>query len=178
MNREEILKLNVIPDGKEAWLSYERYNELKALFEMVGVPSNDKNINDTHYIQLHHFLTNIAKLSVPLNEFAVHFNAFALIRRGYQIEEITEEEYNQLLSLINGIEEAHIDDMALYEFGGHRDLYNFLTKRMGLLVKKGRGPVWHRAKALVDKYVERQHGSKLALQTNTRRQFCCAPYSQ
>jgi len=91
-----------------------------------------------------------------LNESAIHFNAFVLIRRGYQIEEITVEEYNQLLRLRDGVAEAHIDDMALYEFGGHRDLYNYLTNRMGLSVQKGRGLVWHRAKALIDKHEERQ----------------------
>ncbi len=168
MNREDILKLNVIPDGKEAWLSHDHYQELKTLFEMVNTPSNDKNIVDSQYFQLHHFLTSIAKLHVPLNEFAIHFNAFALIRRGYQIEDITTEEYDQLLDLMDGIEQAHIDDMALYEFGGHRDLYNFLTKRMGLSVQKGRGPVWHRAKSLIDKY-RKQHVPNLPkVQTNVR----------
>lgn len=155
MNREEILKLNVIPDGKDAWLSYDRYQELKSLFEAVNPPASDKDIVDSQYTQLHHFLANIAKLHVPLNEFAIHFNAFALIRRGYQIEEITAEEYHQLLYLMDGLEQAHSYDMALYKFGGHRDLYDFLTKRMGLSVQKGRGPVWHRAKALIDKYTER-----------------------
>lgn len=166
MNREDILKLNVIPDGKAAWLSYDRYQELKNLFETVNTPASDKDIVDNQYLQLHHFLINIAKLPVPLNEFALHFNAFALLRRGYQIEEVTEEEYNQLLRLMDGVEEAHIDDMALYEFGGHRELYNFLTKRMGLSVKKGRGPVWYRAKALIDKHVERQKITNLSLQSN------------
>jgi len=165
MNRENILKLNVIPDGKEAWLSYDRYQELKTLFEAVNAPSTDKDVVDSQYFQLHHFLTNIAKLYVPLNEFAIHFNAFALIRRGYQIEEITAEEYDQLLRLIDGVEEAHIDDMVLYEFGGHRDLYNYLANRMGLSVQKGRGPVWQRAKALINKHAE-QHVANFAVQTN------------
>ena len=156
MNSEDILKLNVIPDGKEAWLSYDRYQELKTLFEAVNAPSSDKDIVDTQYFQLHHFLTNIAKLHVPSNEPTIHFNAFSLLRRGYHIEEITTEEYEQLLLMMDGVQEAHNDDMVLYEFGGHRDLYNYLTKQMGLSVQQGRGPVWHRVKALINKYVK-QH---------------------
>jgi len=87
-----------------------------------------------------------------MNEQALHFNAFALIRRGYKIEEITDEEYQHLLRLMDQVDPAEIDDLALYEYGGHRNLYNYLTKAMGLWVEKGRGPVWHRAKALVDQY--------------------------
>ncbi|MDM8520035.1 hypothetical protein QUF64_08310 [Anaerolineales bacterium HSG6] len=165
MNREDILKLNVIPDGKAAWLSYDRYQELKTLFEAVNAPLSDKDIVDTQYFQLHHFLINIAKLHVPLNECTIHFNAFSLIRRGYHIEEITANEYGQLLLMMDGVQEAHSDDMALYEFGGHRDLYNYLTKRMGLSVQQGRGPVWHRAKALINNHTE-LHGADFALQTN------------
>jgi hypothetical protein len=152
MNKEEVLRLNVIPDGKEAWLSYDHYQELKEIFESVKLPSNDKTIMDRQYFQLYDFLTNKAKLQIPMNESAIHFNAFALIRRGYKTEEITSEEYTQLLQLVDEADQAVLEDMELYEFGGHRNLYNFLTKKMGLSVKKGRGPVWHRAKVLVDKY--------------------------
>jgi hypothetical protein len=152
MNKEEILQFNVIPEGKEAWLSYDHYQELKQIFEKVKLPANDKGIMDKAYFQLYDFLTNTAKLQVPKNEFALHFNAFALIRRGSKIEEITDEEYNQLLQLLAEVDQADIADMALAEFGGHRNLYSYLTKKMGLSVKQGRGPVWHRAKALVDKY--------------------------
>jgi hypothetical protein len=152
MNKEEILRLNAIPDGKEAWLNYDHYQELKRIFERVNIPSNDKIITDRQYFQLYDFLTNTAKLQVPKNEFAIHFNAFALIRRGYKIEEITSEEYEQLFTLMDDLDQADLEDMELNDFGGHRNLYNYLTKKMGLSVKKGRGPVWHRAKALVDKY--------------------------
>ncbi len=152
MNKKEILRLNAIPDGKDPWLSYDHYQKLKQIFESVKLPSNNKIIIDRQYFQLYGFLTNTAKLQVPMNQFAVHFNAFALIRRGYKIEEITYEEYNQLLQLMDALNPADIEDMELHEFGGHRNLYNYLTKKMGFSVKKGRGPVWHRAKSLIDKY--------------------------
>ena len=51
-----------------------------------------------------------------------------------------------------GLEQPGIDDTDLYETGGHRDLYNYLTKGMGLSVQPGRGPAWHRAQALIKKY--------------------------
>jgi hypothetical protein len=152
MNKEEILQLNVIPDGKEAWLSYDQYQDLKRIFERVKLPSNDTAIMDSQYVQLHDFLTRTAKLQLPLNEITLHFNAFALIRRGYKIEEITSEEYEQLLQLMADVDPADLADLELYEVGGHRNLYTYLTKSMGLSVETGRGPVWHRAKALVDRY--------------------------
>ena len=152
MNKEEILQLNVIPDGKAAWLSYDQYQELKWIFERLQLPSPDPASLDRPYFQLYDFLTHTAQLPVPMHEAALHFNAFALIRRGYQIEEIRSEEYQQLLQLMAEVDPADIEDLDLDEFGGHRNLYNYLTQQMGLSVEAGRGPVWHRAKALVDKY--------------------------
>lgn len=156
MNKETILQLNVIPEGKEAWLSYDQYHELKRAFEAVELPSSEVDIQGEAYFKLYDFLTNVAQLSVPMNEAALHFNAFALIRRGYKIEEITEEEYEQLSQLMINADQTDIEDMSLYDFGGHRDLYNFMTSKVGLSVKPGRGPVWHRAKDLLDHY-ERVH---------------------
>ena len=152
MNKDTILHLNVLPEGKEAWLSYDQYQELKQVFEAVELPSDEGDIQSEAYLKLYDFLTNVAHLSVPMKEEAIHFNAFALIRRGYKIEEITDEEYEQLLELMATADQANIDDMSLYDFGRHRDLYNFLTHKMGLSVRAGRGPVWHRAKDLLNHY--------------------------
>ncbi len=152
MNKKTILQLNVLPEGKEAWLSYDQYQELKRVFEAVGLPSNEISIQDKAYFKLYNFLTDVAQLSVPMNEAALHFNAFALIRRGYEIEEIMPEDYEQLAKLTANTDPADIEDMVLHDFGGHRDLYNFLTSKMGLSVKPGRGPVWHRAKDLLNHY--------------------------
>jgi len=152
MNKETVVQLNVIPEGKEAWLSYDQYQELKRGFEAVELPSTETGIQDKAYFKLYDFLTEVAQLSVPKNELALHFNAFVLIRRGYVIEEITPEEYEQLSKLMIDVDPADIEDMALYDFGGHRELYNFLTRKMGLSVRPGRGPVWHRAKDLLNHY--------------------------
>ncbi len=81
------------------------------------------------------------------------------------VEEITAQEYDKLVQLMDGLEHPHADDLELYEFGGHRDLYDYLTKGMGLSVQKGRGPAWHRANALINKH-ELSH-KPAPLQNNT-----------
>ncbi len=152
MNKAEILQLNVIPEGKAAWLNYEQHLELKQLFETVPLPSTEETTDDLAYLTLYHFLTQIAGLELPLNEAAIHFNAFALIRRGYRVEFITLEEYEQLQHLMAGLAQPAIDDVDLHDTGGHRTLYDYLTKAMGLTVQPGRGPAWHRAMALIEAY--------------------------
>ena len=149
VNTETILQLNVVPEGKKAWLSYDQYHELKRLFDTVSPFDSEMN---GEAFRLYDFLTNIAKLHVPMTVEAIHFNAFVLIRRGYKVEEVTEKEYQDLLCLMNGLEHPDPDDMELHEFGGHRNLYVYLTTQMGISVQAGRGPVWARAKGLVEEY--------------------------
>jgi len=149
MNTDTFLQLNVVPEGKKAWLSYDQYQELKRLFEAVSPFSQEMDVSA---FRLHEFLTNVAGLDVTMNVEAVHFNAFVLIRRGYKREEITEKEYQDLLRLLNDLEQPDPDDMDLHEMGGHRGLYNYLTTQLGISVQPGRGPVWHRAKRLVEAY--------------------------
>lgn len=152
MNKTELLQLNVIPEGKAAWLSYEQYLRLKQLFEAVSLPSLEDTADDLAYLALYHFLTEVAGLELPRNEASIHFNGFALLRRGYKGETITLDEYEQLRRLMIGLEQPSIDDFDLYEIGGHRTLYDYITREMGLTVQRGRGPAWHRAKVLVEKY--------------------------
>ena len=157
MNKSQVLNLNVIPEGKTPWLSYDHYLELKRLFEMAPPPSSEENTQERSYLALYRFLTDVAELTLPLNEAAIHFNAFALIRRGYQVEPITLDEYHRLRTLMNGLEEPEIDDLDLYDSGGHRALYTYLTIGLGLSVEPGRGPVWHRAVALVQNFEAETH---------------------
>jgi hypothetical protein len=149
MNKQDFLKLNVVPEGKEPWLSYENYLKLGQLFEAVDSP--DRGIDDD-YLALHHFLVAVAALEVPQDAASIHFNAFTLLRRGYKVEEITPQEYADLVRLMDGLEQPDRNNMDLYDMGGHRDLYNYLTKTMGLPVLAGRGPVWYRAQTLIEKY--------------------------
>jgi hypothetical protein len=156
MNRQDVLQLNIIPDGKEAWLSYEQYLKLKQLFEMLPLPGSTETTSDPHYLQLHQFLSTVAQLDLPLNEAAIHFNAFALIRRGYKVESITLAEYENLRQLLAGLDEPTLDDTDLYDSGGHQALYDYLTRGMGLPVQRGRGPAWRRARDLLKTY-EAEH---------------------
>jgi hypothetical protein len=68
------------------------------------------------------------------------------------VETITPQEYDDLIRLLDGLLEPAGDDMDLYETGGHRALYEYLTRQMGLSVPAGRGPAWHRAQNLVKKH--------------------------
>jgi len=150
MNKHDLLKLNVVPEGREPWLDYQSYVTLGRLFDVVQPPG--QNIIDSNYAALHSFLVAIAGLELPMEAASIHFNAFTLLRRGYKVEDITETEYKNLIRLMAGLEQPDKNDMELYDSGGHRDLYTYLTQMMGLFVEPGRGPVWYRAQALIDRY--------------------------
>lgn len=141
-------RLCVVPDGKLAWLSYKQYRRLQKLFDAVDIPTTDPTL-DSSYATLHYFLSVEAGLDIPPTQSHIHYNAFALMRRGYIKEELTATEYTQLRRLFDQATETDIDDMDLHAEGNHRALYNFLTRGLGLFVEAGRGPVWHRAKALL-----------------------------
>ena len=150
MNKLDLKALNVVPEGKAPWLSYENYTKLGQLFDRVDSPDH-KTIDD-NYAALYKFLVAVAGLELPATTASIHFNAFTLLRRGYKVEEITETEYKELIRLMDGLEQPDKNDMALYDTGGHRDLYNYLTGMMGLFVEAGRGPVWYRTQLLIESY--------------------------
>ena len=154
MNKQDILKLNVVPEGREPWLDYESYLKLGQLFDAVNPP--DQETIDSNYAVLYNFLVTVAGLELPMETTSIHFNAFTLLRRGYKVEEITETEYKNLIRLMDGLEQPDNSDMDLYDTGGHRDLYTYLTRMMGLFVEAGRGPVWYRAQALIERYQLRE----------------------
>lgn len=155
MNRQELLQLNAIPEGKPAWLSYDRYNELRRLFDALPLPSDQSAETEVTYARMHHFLNDVAQVTVPFDKATIHFNAFVLIRRGYNVEEISRQEYESLKRLMDGIEQPDEDDVTLHESGSHRALYEFLRHEMGLSVRAGRGPAWHRADHLMKAYEQR-----------------------
>jgi hypothetical protein len=150
MNKLDIKKLNVVPEGKAPWLSYENYTTLGQLFDRVDPP--DQPVIDGDYAALYKFLVSVAGLELPIAADSIHFNAFTLLRRGYKVEEITETEYKDLIRLMDGVEQPDKNDMDLYDTGGHRELYDYLTRQMGLFVEAGRGPVWYRARSLIEHY--------------------------
>ena len=84
-NKQDFLELNAVPEGKEAWLSYEDYLELERLFEAGDVPGPGEP--DDTYLALYDFLIRRAGLTLPKDKAAIHFNAFTLLRRGYKKDE-------------------------------------------------------------------------------------------
>jgi len=159
VTKQELLQLNAVPEGKEPWLSYDQYVELKRLFGLLPSPFHDDLHADEAYARMHHFLTEVAQLEVSDDKAKIHFNTFVLIRRGYKVEEITQAEYDALRKLMDGIEQPDSDDMTLHETGSHRALYDYLRKGIGVSVEAGRGPAWHRAKQLMAAF-ERNKASK------------------
>jgi hypothetical protein len=163
MIKEELLKLNAVPEGKSAWLSYDHHLELKRLFDALTA-SSQKGAAQTSkglaLARLHHFLSDVAKLTLAEDkadlEAAIQFNAFVLIRRGYKVEDITKSEYLALAQLMDGIEQPDPDDMTLHETGSHHAVYEFLVRKLGLSVQPGRGPAWHRAKRLLEAFEAKQ----------------------
>jgi len=143
-------ELNRVKDGP-AWLSYTHYRKLVASFEAVSVPDDEPMTPE--YLALHEFLVDVAKLTdLPSTKRHTHFNAWALMRRGYKPEELTETEYKGLKALFEIAQPADEDDLELHEEGTHRAIYAYLTKAIGLDVVAGRGPVWHRARKLIEAY--------------------------
>jgi len=136
----------VVPDGKKAWLSYTQYRKLKLLTQAAW------SDHPAQVGELVAFLIDVAKL--PLDEkgptMTVLNNAHALQRRGYKIEELTRAEYELLKSAYSHATRTNPDDMELHETGAHRTLYDILTKKIGLDVEAGRGPVWRRANQLLN----------------------------
>jgi hypothetical protein len=122
MNKLDFLQHNVLPEGKEPWLSYVDYQKLKSLFEAVPLPASEGTSVGSQYVYLHRFLTEVGSLEIPQNEAFIHCNAFALIRREYKVETITQQEYEHLRRLIDGLEESTEDNIDLYETGAHRGL--------------------------------------------------------
>jgi hypothetical protein len=158
MNKSVLHQLNVIPEGMAPWLTYDQYLRLKKLFEVTPFPVDGDKTDRPAYLDLYDFLTEMAGVTLPCAEAAIHYNAFVLIRRGYQVETITPDEYDQLRHLMVDLEVPDPDDFDLYETGGHRALYNYLTQGLGLSVQAGRGPVWQRANDLRRRYEADQTG--------------------
>ena len=142
--------INHVPEGRAAWLSYRQHAQLKGLLDRAAKADGD----DSVLAALADFLQRIAKLSLPpeISDAEIQRTAFTLIRRGYEVEEMSPAEYGALRVLFDGLERPDSDDMALHPEGGHRRLYNHLVKHLGLDVDAGRGPVWRRAKDLIETY--------------------------
>jgi hypothetical protein len=158
--QQVVTTLNRVPNGVSAWLTYDNYQVLRSLYAALENPLTETGPLSVNYVAMHIFLSRVAKLDVPETAAAIHFNAFAVLRRGYVQEELTESEYRKLKQLLDGAESPDIGDMLLHEEGTHRAIYTYLTRGLSLSVAKGRGPAWHRATKLINAY-EKRHGDAL-----------------
>ena len=156
-----VATLNRVPNGIAAWLTYDEYQVLRTLYAALENPHTETGPLSTNYVAMHSFLSYVAKLDVPETVPAIHFNAFAMLRRGYKQEELTEGEYGKLRRLLSEAERPDIDDMELHEEGTHRAIYNYLIRGLALSVARGRGPAWHRANKLVTAHEQRKSNPML-----------------
>ena len=147
--QQVVTTLNRVPNGVSAWLTYDEFRVLRSLYARLENPLTETAPLSMNYVAMHEFLSRVAKLDIAETAASIHFNAFAMLRRGYKQEELTEAEYIKLRQLLEGAEEPDIDDMLLHDEGTHRAIYNYLTHGLAFSVAKGRGPAWHRAMRLV-----------------------------
>lgn len=160
----ELLMLNVVPNGVPAWISYTQYRRLKALLEAAMPMSANAGHDPAAIAQLWQFINATARLTLPDDapDDLVWFNGYTLRARGYKVEELTRAEYGALAALYEQAEPTEPDDMDLHDEGTHRQLYDMLTCTLSLDVEAGRGPVWRRAMRLLNvngpKY-EGNHGA-------------------
>ena len=142
----KVLEMNVVPDGVEAWLSYSEYRQLQ---KRLGAISGD---DPGAYAALAHFLIETGKLPLDMaaSDEMIRINAYTLLKRGYKIEPLGRADYATLKELFLKAEPADVQDMDLHETGSHRALFEMLTRKLGLDVEAGRGPVWHRSKRLLN----------------------------
>ena len=98
--QQVVTTLSCMPEGVPAWLTYDQHQVLKSLYATLENPLAEIGPLSLNYVSMHNFLARVAKLDVPETAASIHFNAFALLRRGYKQEELTEAEYNKLHSLM------------------------------------------------------------------------------
>ena len=60
-------------------------------------------------------------------------------------ELLTPTEYKRLEALFDDCDPAHPDDTEFFEYGNHRNLYNYITGQLRMDCPSGRGPVYHYA---------------------------------
>jgi len=76
----------------------------------------------------------------------------------FRITDITDRQAAELLTLMVDMEEPAPGDDHLYPTGAHRDLYNYLTRQMGLSVSAGRRTVWEAGTNLLLDYTAQKFG--------------------
>jgi len=76
----------------------------------------------------------------------------------FRITDITDRQAAELLALMVDMEEPAPGNDHLYSTGPHRDLYNYLSRQMGLSVSVGRRAVWETGATLLLDYTAQKFG--------------------
>ena len=93
-----------------------------------------------------------SELSLPEteNENTIHRFVWDILRQNYQQEELLEAERIELARFFNICTPASYNDDVLHEYGAHRELYDYITKKLRLDCVATRGKVYRRAKLLLE----------------------------
>ena len=93
-----------------------------------------------------------SELSLPEteNENIIHRFVWDVLRQNYQQEELLEDERIELTQFFSVCTPVSYNDDILHEYGAHRDLYDYITKKLCLDCIAERGKVYRRAKLLLE----------------------------
>lgn len=83
-------------------------------------------------------------------ESTIHRFVWDVLRQNYKQEELLEDEVKELQKYFDACSPASYSDDTLHEYGAHRELYNFITKKLRLDCVASRGKVYRRAKLLLE----------------------------
>ena len=106
-------------------LTYSEYIALQKAFSEMGLPETEAENT------IHRFLWNV-------------------LRQNYKQEELLENERIALQKYFDACSPASYSDDTLHEYGAHRELYDFITKKLRLDCVASRGKVYRRAKLLLE----------------------------
>lgn len=132
-----------VPDGRPAWVHYLDYQAIGQAFDDL----TPDTVPDAVAL-----VRRAAGIELPHDFDAVHFNLWALLRRGYWTPELTnaqQETLARLFALTNPTDED--DDTPLAPEGSHRALHTFLTRELGERIPQTRGATYAVASAYLRK---------------------------
>ncbi len=95
-----------------------------------------------------------AFLELPLpeakSENTIHRFVWDILRQNYKQEELLENERMELQKLFDACSPVSYSDDVLHEYGTHRELYDYITKKLRLDCVATRGKTYRRAKLLLE----------------------------
>jgi hypothetical protein len=132
-----------VPDGRPAWVHYLDYQAIGQAFDGL----TPDTVPDAVAL-----VRRAADLELPPDFDTVHFNLWALLRRGYWTPDLTDTQRDtlaRLFALTNATDED--DDTPLAPEGSHRALHTFLTHELGERIPQTRGATYAVASAYLRK---------------------------